>query len=477
MSRKFLPTADTRRRDVWSSINNMIPTEKGSYQTPNCFSATAATVATPGTTLAAWVGQTAAGTAVMYCGTTLKLYTFTAAASFTDRSRGGGYTNTATKWRFEQFGNMTLATNGVDPIQVRDASGGGAFADLGGSPPTTAKILVVQSNAVLAFNLNSGGNYWAASDVGDHANWTTGEAVAATPIIQRPGPITAAVPFQGGVLVFKESSIYRMQYVGSPIYWTVELIADGLGTTTQEQVVVCGDQVFFMGPWGAHTFDGATFRNIGEGVFTSGRTAAKASVYWPFSNSVWVQEATNSVYVYNFASDAWGSFGMLKSDGTGTTALSAHYLLTGSPASINAVGSSITDANALAVDVASTTNTVMRGNTQFSGSGASAYVQTGFEGLGPNVDTLFSRVQPLVVDLINGPVVTTQPGATAFTLAGLPVNTPESFGSETISATSNHATYRMDFQATAKYARFKITSSATFAIDDVVITMAPAGNT
>jgi hypothetical protein len=173
--RKYAPNADPTRSDIWTSVANMIPNVRGNYMTANVgVTITGAGPATPGTTLRAWVGLLPSGATQAYTGTTTKLYA-TDYTTFTDRSKGGGYSNTATDWNFTQFGNFTIATNNVDPIQVRDATGVAAFADLAGTPPTTAKIVLTQSNAVLAFNTNSGGQYWAASDVLNQANWTTGK--------------------------------------------------------------------------------------------------------------------------------------------------------------------------------------------------------------------------------------------------------------------------------------------------------------
>lgn len=487
MSRRWLRTADPRRQDVWATVNNMVPTSRGTYKTPATYTATAASPTAPGTALNAWVTQVVSGAAVAYVGTTTKLWSFTTAPVFTDRSIAGGYTSTATDWGFAQFGNYTLATNGVEQIQVRDATGVGAFANLGGSPPATAKIIVVQSNAVLAFNLDSGGHNWAASDVGNHANWTTGDAVADTPILARPGPITAAIAFGNDVIVFKESSIYRMRYVGSPVYWTVDLIADGIGALYPEQAVVCGDALFFCGPSGAFLYDGATFRRVDrETGFSDGTPElgnlfvnSRAMMYWPSTASVWLHHDEGDIYVYNAESDRWGSFTARKT--TVGTELVAHVLLTGTVAAQRAFGGTGagTDTKAFFVDPADTTNTLMTGGGEWDGV-TDASIGTGFMGLGPNTDTIFSRVTPLLV----GDITATshgQPSAAQMSCALAAYATPIVEGATTPAAspvTSATNSKRFDFLYTARYMTFSISCTASnWEIDDVEVEMKRGGET
>ncbi len=338
MSRKWRPRAwrPSDGNSAWGDISNMRPDSLGNYLTPPVFSQTVgAGPATPGTTLTAWSAFRPDGVSVARLGTTTKLYDITALAAFSDVSRGGGYTNTATAWSFAQFGNYNIATNGVDVPQVQDTTLGGAYAALGGTPPTTAKIAVIQSNVLLFFNTNSGGHYWAASDVGSHIIWTTGDATTGF-IAHRPGAITAAIAFKDVVIVFKKSSVYRMRYVGAPLKWTVELIADGIGTDAQGGVAVCGDVLVFVGTFGQYIFDGATFRPADDGFYGVGvasyPTATGLPLYLPLSSEViFPWDGDGSVYVYNLKSDRWGKYKIYRTGSA--TALTAYRLVSGDWAS------------------------------------------------------------------------------------------------------------------------------------------------
>lgn len=344
MPRKWRPSEIYRGTYSWHAVGNMYPNRLGQYVTAPVFgTVTGAGPATPGTSIKAWAALKVDGTAIGYVGTSTKIWSTTNFSAFTDRTKVGGYT--ATTWSFAQYGNFTVATNNSNPIQVRDATGGAAFADLGGSPPSTAKILVTQSNVLLAFNLNSGANCFAASDVGNHANWTTGDAVASTAITHRPGPITAAVAFKDVVIVFKSSSIYRLRYVGSPYKWTVELIADGNGVETMDAVISCGDVLFFVGLFGQFIFDGSTFRPADDGFNDPvdpviSPTAIDSSIYLPNEGAVWVTHfgATfdngSNAFIYNRYSDRWGCLGFYNG---GATQLTSYVPITGAPEAVSAI--------------------------------------------------------------------------------------------------------------------------------------------
>lgn len=494
--RKWAPYADPRRQDIWTGVQNVIPTNGASYRTAPVFSyvTTAAittgstSISSPGTTLKVWCGIINAGTGVGYVGTNTNIYSSADGfITFSSRSRGGGYTSSATTWSFAQFGNITIAANKVDAMQSRDASGSSAFADLAGAPK--AKIVVVQSNILLAFNIDDGADKphcWAASDVADHTNWTTGEAVTATPILHRPGPITAAMALGGDVIVFKRSSIYRMRYVGSPIYWTVELIADGIGALTQDNVASCGDRLIFIDRQGPYVCDGASVYPLNAEGFDDPSSGASllsktctAAVYWPFSKSVWFayEGASGSdVLVYNMKTDAWGAFTVYPN--SGTTALTGYCLNTGSPSAIDAVvTSAANEERGGAYFVKLSANPCVYKSAGVWGDGAvalQAYVETGFYGVSDDADTNVSGVIPILSRHMAGDA----PAATGMTLYNSTSATTDAATSYGSAVTSSADQKRFDINQTAKWHRFKIQASAKpYEIRDVLVKMKPAGRT
>ena len=262
------------------------------------------------------------GTAIGYVGTRTKLYqvaTFST-GSFTDRSKGGGYTAATTdQWCFTQYGNISIATDYVDAVQSRDASGASAFADLAGTPPK-ARIALTQSMAVVLFNYNDGVNTysdgWWASDIGDHTTWTpsaSNEAANAR-ILQRPGPITAATAFGDEIIVWKASGMFRMKYVGLPLIWVVELISEKAGAEYQGSVCNCGSFLLFTGRSGAYIYDGQ-LRPIADGFDGSSGSILRVAgqygqggLFFAASGAAVLIGRTGRAFVYNAFSDRWGLF-------------------------------------------------------------------------------------------------------------------------------------------------------------------------
>jgi hypothetical protein len=132
-----------------------------------------------------------------------------------------------------QYGNVTVCAMGSANPTV--AANGGNFAAIAGAPK--AEIVVCQSNCVLVFNTDSGADGWAASDVGDYTNYTTGEAASGR-LLATQGPITAAVAFADYVLVFKKNSVYRMRYVGGLVKWSSELISATVGCRDSSDIML-----------------------------------------------------------------------------------------------------------------------------------------------------------------------------------------------------------------------------------------------
>jgi hypothetical protein len=382
---------------VWSSCINFIPTRSGSYYA-GWVPATKFTSgpATPGTPLRAWCALRPTDAAVIYVGTTTKLWGFDGVSSWTDYS-GAVYTNTATDWSFGQYGEISLATNRVNNLQFRDASTGNNFADVGGSPPK-ARLIVTQAEQVLLFDLNDGAekqDAFAASAPGDYTDWSGAGATTATRIRHRPGKITAAVAFKDYVLAFKQSSVYKLTYTGGTYKWRVELIAIGRGAFGKHDVVNTGDEVIFAGPGGAWRFDGASFRSCAD-WFGELPRASNGSLYAPISGNVLFfnkSAGQTEVYVYNVYSDAWG-----QSD-IATAGVQADYVpLTGDAAALRAaVAPSVGKPDLFWVFE---TDLDVVANSQYWGTGNGtasdiAFLETGAEGIGGSVSTHFNSVIPV----------------------------------------------------------------------------------
>lgn len=471
--RKWLPYSDPTRMDVWTDVSGAIPTPNGTYRSAPGFYGTGSAVAGGSSTKNAFQGALPDGSFTNVAGGSQRLYTWSA-ATFTDRSLGATDYSASTHWSFAQYGIYTLATNGINQIQVRDATGVAAFANLGGTPPTTAKYLVVQSNVVLAFNTNTGGQYWAASDVGNHANWTTGEA-ASGPINHRPGAITGAVAFRDEVIVFKADSMYRMRYVGSPIYWTVELISDTHGAKGPGSIVNCGNFLAVLDRENAYLFDGSSFKQFDDDIraYLYGQSVSTpiAAQYFRAQETIYWNILAAKIVAYNVRSDAWGKFDAQQPASEANTP--THILMTGSGLydcmrSVTMI--QVTNADPVLTsfpedEVAGSANTALDGAVETGLFGA--YGQT----------TLIDRVTPMLKPPSGG---SSDPAAAAMTCTpsyyASPAGAPTARSAVACSTAGEKRFDLIGSGAAAAWQKFRITFTNTpWEIDDVIVREKPAG--
>lgn len=231
--------------DSWADVSCMWPTPQGTYEVADFYSTSSSLTATGetsggvGSGLSAWAFRSLTGPRVYVVGA--KIWELSG-GTLTDRT--GGLTLGSPRV-MTQFGSATILARGT--TQSLAVSTGGNFSAIAGSP--SAVIVVIQSNAVVAFNTNTSVDGWAASDVGDHTNWSTGESASGR-ILDHAGPITAAVPFGNDILVFKQDAIYRMTYVGGTVKWQLQRIWEGIGAAGSEginPIEACGDCVIYTG--------------------------------------------------------------------------------------------------------------------------------------------------------------------------------------------------------------------------------------
>lgn len=254
-------------------------------------------------------------------GTQTKLYT-PSGTSWSDISKAGSYTgSTESLWRFAQFGNNTIAVNGVDPMQ---RSTGAAFDDVGGDAPIAAIVETCGPGFVMAFNYDDGVNVyqdgWYCCALADETDWTPsiGTESANGRLTQTPGPIRAAKRLGQQIVVYKERSMYIGTYVGPPTIWDWQLVPGDIGAASQEAVINIGTAHIFPGFDDLYYFDGSRPVSIGSPLKkwyndnVSGtyrykmkglHDRANSNVYFFFPDS---DGNIADALVYNYRADKWG---------------------------------------------------------------------------------------------------------------------------------------------------------------------------
>lgn len=262
-------------------------------------------------------------TARIFAGTQTKIYE-RSGSSWADVSRAGNYVGgSENRWRFGQYGNVTLAVNRTDATQ---ASTGAAFADCGGTPPK-ASLIEVNQNFVLLFNYNDGVNDyadgWWCSALGNYTSWTPSIATQAANgrLTSTPGSIRAARSLGDSVVVYKERSMYIGQYAGPPVIWAWQVVPGEIGAVSQEAVVNIGTAHIFRGFDDFYIYDGSRPVSIGNPIrewFNSRIKAstqykvqaehdrANSNIYFWYQNQNAVGNELNEAVIYNYRVNRWG---------------------------------------------------------------------------------------------------------------------------------------------------------------------------
>jgi hypothetical protein len=251
----YTPDLDPATQGVIVDCSNIIPDTKGMISSPSLVSAGFAALADEVKGFA--VVRKLDNSKRTFAGTASNMYE---ASGTTWGSVGSGYTVGAdSRWRFAQFGNVSVATSKETTIQ---GSSSGAFADLTGAPK--AAIVETLNNQIFAFNTNevtygdSPERWWVCA-VGNENSWTPSSATLAASgqLLDAPGPITAGKRLGDIIIAYKDRAMFIGQFVGIPVIWSFTHLPGFVGTSCQEAVVSSGTAHYFIGPDDFYVFDGS----------------------------------------------------------------------------------------------------------------------------------------------------------------------------------------------------------------------------
>ena len=271
----FAPDKDpswTVNPGVLIDLTNFVPSKRNTLKTWQADHTTAVYGSAPiddltdGTLLAGAIFKSSASSARFILGTTKQIFEKAPASS--------GYTSRKTlsadapDMCFTTFGNDIIAVSKTNNPQVSTST---TFSDLGGTPPK-AFCCTTQKNFVILGDTNDGVNdlgdqvWW--SGIGNDATWTPSASTQAGNLRLRdtPGAIKGLVNLRDAVAVYKQDSIYILDYQGSPLLWTARLVSDRVGCASPNGVAVVNGIHYFMHRTGVYRFDGASVQPIGDSV-------------------------------------------------------------------------------------------------------------------------------------------------------------------------------------------------------------------
>ncbi len=206
------------------------------------------------------------GTQRLLAATQSRIYQANATA-WVDYSAATYTGSTDSRWEFRQFGDVTIAVNGVDDPQTATAA---TFATLTAMP--VAKLVETVAGFVMVANISDASyayaDGWWCSALLDETNWTPDVATqsARSRLTETPGEITALRSLGGDVVAFKASSMYVGRYVGTPIIWQWQRVPGDVGAASQQGIVSDGAALFWWGGDDFYRFDGSRPQPIGEAV-------------------------------------------------------------------------------------------------------------------------------------------------------------------------------------------------------------------
>jgi hypothetical protein len=356
-------------------------------------------------------GKTTVGGVSVFAGGTTKLFKLNSGTlALEDVSKSGGYTTaTDQKWRFTQFGNVMIASNGQAKLQGFNLNSSELFSDLSADAPPAGYVTVVRDFVVSGYQPTFPNRVqWSA--LGDESSWANSATTQADfQDIPDGGSVVGVTGGEFG-LVLMDRSIHRMSYVGSPLVFQFDNISRNLGCYEANSIIQYGGTTFFLGDDGFYACDGQTLLPIGNEkvnrfffdnadeatlyLMSAAVDPAKKLIIWAYASNN--SSTVDSLLIYNFQTQKWTS---------GTT-------------DVDRIASTSTPAVTLeGMDAYGTLDTIMTtfdsrlwlgGRLQlagvngakivtFTGSNATAYIETGDIEI-PGSTSAITMIKPIVDD-------------------------------------------------------------------------------
>ena len=241
----------------------------------------------------------------------------------------GGTTQTPLRiWSQATFGEDLVFGARGGSIYLWDAGSTTtrAAALTGTDVPTIQNYLLVSdtSRFVFAFGANTIGTTtqdpmlirW--SDQEDATNWAPSATNQAGSLrLSRGGEIVTAHQSRQEVLIWTDSSVYSMQYLGGQAVWGAQLVGDNISIVSQNSVAYANGVSFWMGKDKFYMYDGRTqallcdlkrfiFDDINELQYSqvfSGTVEEFHEVWWFYCSTN--SSTVDRYVVYNYQDKVW----------------------------------------------------------------------------------------------------------------------------------------------------------------------------
>jgi hypothetical protein len=263
--RGYCPDLTPTTPGIMTACSAVIPSMKGMKAAPSA--ADVGLSALSATCMGGAVVRKLDNTTRLFAGTTTTLQENVSGTTWTDRTRavGGAYAlGSDNRWRFAQFGDVSLAVAKTDTLQSSTA---GAFANIAGAPKASIVETVGQFVMLLDTNEATYGDSpdrWFCSGIGDHTVWTPAIATqcATGRLTSTSGPIRGGRRLGDNMVAYKDRAMFLGVYVGPPLIWDWREVSDTVGAPCHEAIVPIttssgGAAHIFLGYQDFYYYDGS----------------------------------------------------------------------------------------------------------------------------------------------------------------------------------------------------------------------------
>lgn len=244
-------------------------------------------------------------------------------------------TNSLRLWSHDNFGEDLLINVRDGNIYYWDFSGGFSanravlLSSLSGanSTPTVAKQILVsdRDRHVIAFGCDSETNPGVQdallirfSDQESLTEWNATPTNTAGDLRLGSGSeIVSAVETRQQILVFTDTTLYAMQYLGPPFTFGVQAISENISIQSPAAAIAVDDQVFWMGNNEFYVYSGAVQKvpcTVRDYVFddfnfnqslkvVSGINSENNEVWWMYPSSL--SEENDRYVIFNYMEKVW----------------------------------------------------------------------------------------------------------------------------------------------------------------------------
>jgi hypothetical protein len=204
--------------------------------------------------------------------------------------------------------------------------------------PTVQNVVFVSDNRfVFAFGCNNYGSgtqnpmliRWSAQE--DPFDWTPGATSQAGDLTLSHGSeIVAAVQTRQEIVVFTDSALYSLQYLGPPEVWGAQILGDNISIIGPNAAIVASGRIFWMGVDKFYVYDGRINTlncdlrkyiyqdlNIQQNQQIFCGTSEGFNEVWWFYCSITGPDGTGTTANPNTTIDRYVIYNYLESDGKG----------------------------------------------------------------------------------------------------------------------------------------------------------------